>query len=109
MSDRDAALVAAGITIFGSAAKGGATLISATLPAAATKAAAAGTSVAMAGTIAVAKVAVMQSIKATGRIVNANELAPATQDQLDTFNNQLSQENRVYGGLRRPHLAFQRG
>ena len=97
MSDRDAALVAAGITIFGSAAKGGATLISATLPAAATKAAAAGTSVAMAGTIAVAKVAVMQSIKATGRIVNANELAPATQDQLDTFNNQLSQENRVYG------------
>lgn len=97
MSDRDAAFVAAGITIFGSVAKGGVTLISKTLPAAATKAAAAGTSVATAGSIAVAKVVVVQSLKATGRIVSANDLQPATQAQLDTYNKQLSQEDRKYG------------
>jgi hypothetical protein len=97
MSDRDAAFVAAGITIFGSVAKGGATLISKTLPAAATNAGAAGTSVATAGSIAVAKVVVVQSLKATGRIVSANDLQPATQAQLDTYNKQLSQEDRKYG------------
>jgi len=97
MSDRDAALVAAGITIFGSVAKGGVTLISTTLPAAATKAAAAGTSVAIPGAIAVAKVAVAKSLLATGKIVSAMDLQPATQAQLDTYNKQLSQEDRKYG------------
>jgi len=96
MSDRDAAYVAAGVSIFASVTKSGYTLMTVALPKA-TKGAVSAAALETAKRLTVAKTVAIQAAKATNKLVDANQIEPATQAQLDTFNKQLTQEKRQYG------------